>query len=324
MVVAASGTSGAGRAASRTCSASEVMGALSPYKAGGVHQHTPEMEQSLTAAAGDRRDAVVHPGAGADAARHPRHLHRPAGRRASTTATLRAALHAAYDDEPFVHVLPEGALADDRPRRSARNAVHLQVAADAAQPAGPSWSARSTTWARAPPARPCRTPTSCSACPRPPACPSTGSRRERHRRRTGFRAAGVAAGLKSSRRCPTSRWSSTTARTPAAAGGLHRQPGQGRAGALDPAGACAAAGSAPWCSTPAAPTPAPARPGFQDTHATAEQVADGARRVGAGEVAVCSTGLIGERLPMDELLAGVDAAVPLLAATAATTRPTRS
>ena len=32
--------------------ASEVMGALSPYKAGGAHQHTPEMEQSLTAAAG--------------------------------------------------------------------------------------------------------------------------------------------------------------------------------------------------------------------------------------------------------------------------------
>jgi glutamate N-acetyltransferase/amino-acid N-acetyltransferase len=51
--------------------------------------------------------------------------------------------------------------------------------------------------------------------------------------------------------------------------------------------------------------------GFQDTHATAEHLAAalGADDVGAGEIAVCSTGLIGERLPMDKLLPGVDAAV---------------
>ncbi|WET77139.1 bifunctional glutamate N-acetyltransferase/amino-acid acetyltransferase ArgJ [Amycolatopsis sp. QT-25] len=47
--------------------------------------------------------------------------------------------------------------------------------------------------------------------------------------------------------------------------------------------------------------------GFQDTHRTAEKVA-GLCEAGAIEVAVCSTGLIGERLPMDALLAGVDAA----------------
>jgi glutamate N-acetyltransferase / amino-acid N-acetyltransferase len=58
--------------------------------------------------------------------------------------------------------------------------------------------------------------------------------------------------------------------------------------------------------------------GFQDVHATAERVASSLRRVGpadeigAGEVAVCSTGLIGERLAMDRLLAGVDAAVEML------------
>ena len=48
--------------------------------------------------------------------------------------------------------------------------------------------------------------------------------------------------------------------------------------------------------------------GFQDTHATAERLA---AVIGdsAGEIAVCSTGLIGERLPMDKLLPGVDAAV---------------
>jgi len=47
--------------------------------------------------------------------------------------------------------------------------------------------------------------------------------------------------------------------------------------------------------------------GFQDTHATAERLA-AALNDSAGEIAVCSTGLIGERLPMDKLLPGVDAA----------------
>lgn len=47
--------------------------------------------------------------------------------------------------------------------------------------------------------------------------------------------------------------------------------------------------------------------GFQDTHQTAEKVA-GLFQSGAIEVAVCSTGLIGERLPMDALLSGVDTA----------------
>src|SRR5208282_1118551 len=49
-------------------------------------------------------------------------------------------------------------------------------------------------------------------------------------------------------------------------------------------------------------------PGFRDTHATAERLA-AAIDDSAGEIAVCSTGLIGERLPMDKLLPGVDAAV---------------
>ncbi|WP_371779066.1 bifunctional glutamate N-acetyltransferase/amino-acid acetyltransferase ArgJ [Streptosporangium subroseum] len=52
--------------------------------------------------------------------------------------------------------------------------------------------------------------------------------------------------------------------------------------------------------------------GFQDTHATAEKVAE-ALGESAGEIAVCSTGLIGERLPMDALLGGVDLAVSQLA-----------
>jgi glutamate N-acetyltransferase/amino-acid N-acetyltransferase len=58
-------------------------------------------------------------------------------------------------------------------------------------------------------------------------------------------------------------------------------------------------GGANACSGPA---------GFQDTHATAEHAAS-ALGVGAAEVAVCSTGLIGERLPMEKLLTGVTEAL---------------
>jgi glutamate N-acetyltransferase / amino-acid N-acetyltransferase len=48
--------------------------------------------------------------------------------------------------------------------------------------------------------------------------------------------------------------------------------------------------------------------GFQDTHATAEQLG-AALADSAGEMAICSTGLIGERLPMDKILPAVDACV---------------
>ena len=52
--------------------------------------------------------------------------------------------------------------------------------------------------------------------------------------------------------------------------------------------------------------------GFADTHATAEKVAS-ALGVSAGDVVVCSTGLIGELLPMPSLLEGVERAAGALA-----------
>jgi N-acetyl-gamma-glutamyl-phosphate reductase len=129
VVVASSGTSGAGRATTAALQASEVMGALSTYKAGGVHQHTPEMEQSLTAAAG--RDVtlsftpVLAPMPRGILATCTARLAGTAG-----TARLQDALHAAYDDEPFVHVLPEGSWPTTAATLGS-NSVHLQVAADA-------------------------------------------------------------------------------------------------------------------------------------------------------------------------------------------------
>lgn len=65
------------------------------------------------------------------------------------------------------------------------------------------------------------------------------------------------------------------------------------------------AGGANACTGPA---------GFADTHRSAEYVAAGLA-TGAGEIAVCSTGLIGVRLPMDRLLAGVDKALAGLSGT---------
>ncbi len=53
--------------------------------------------------------------------------------------------------------------------------------------------------------------------------------------------------------------------------------------------------------------------GFQNTHETAELVAE-RLGVGAGDVVVCSTGLIGEQLPMDVMKAGIPAVTDALAA----------
>ena len=122
----------------------------------------------------------------------------------------------------------------------------------------------------------------------------------------GFRAAGVAAGLKESGQPDVavvlndgpSRAAAavfTRNRVQAAPVTWTRQVvsgGRVRAVVLNSGGANACTGA----------------PGFQDTHATAERLAV-AIDDSAGEIAVCSTGLIGERLPMDKLLPGVDAAV---------------
>ena len=53
VIVSASGTSGAGKAAKVNLIGSEVMGSMSPYGVGGGHRHTPEIEQGLSNAAGE-------------------------------------------------------------------------------------------------------------------------------------------------------------------------------------------------------------------------------------------------------------------------------
>ncbi|GMA93523.1 hypothetical protein GCM10025881_03470 [Pseudolysinimonas kribbensis] len=60
--------------------------------------------------------------------------------------------------------------------------------------------------------------------------------------------------------------------------------------------------------------------GFQTTHATAEAVAE-SLGVSAGDVLVCSTGLIGDQLPREKLVAGVASAASVLGAGGEPTRP---
>ena len=122
VVVAASGTSGAGRGLKPSLLGSEVMGDLTAYKVG-AHQHVPEILQ----ATGVRTLAftpVLAP--------MPRGILATVTARPSrtiTTADVHDALTAAYTDEPFVHVLDDGV----QPHTSATsgsNSVHLQTAVD--------------------------------------------------------------------------------------------------------------------------------------------------------------------------------------------------
>ncbi len=129
-VVAASGTSGAGKAAKAHLLGSEVMGNASAYGVGGVHRHTPEITQNLGRVHdGDVRVSftplLVPMSRGILAT-----VSAPLARDADT-AEVRAAYLAAYADEPFVHVLPDGRWPQTQSVLGS-NAVHVQVTVDPA------------------------------------------------------------------------------------------------------------------------------------------------------------------------------------------------
>ena len=128
VVVAASGTTGAGRKASINLLASEIMGSLTSYKFGGVHQHTPEIEQTLSSLGdGDVKISFT-----------PILAPMPRGILATVTAKLKSNLKTAdvqemyrnfYKGEEFVSVLASNQL----PKTSAvlgSNSAQIQVAVD--------------------------------------------------------------------------------------------------------------------------------------------------------------------------------------------------
>jgi len=128
VVVAASGTTGAGRSAKINLIASEVMGSLTSYKFGGVHQHTPEIEEALTRTTGTSAKISFTP----ILAPMPRGILATITMKVNSVITTEQAHEIysdAYKDEEFVKVLPLGQM----PQTSSvlgSNYVAMQVAVD--------------------------------------------------------------------------------------------------------------------------------------------------------------------------------------------------
>ena len=129
VVVAASGTTGAGKKPSNYLLASEVMGSLSSYKFGGTHQHTPEIEETLSAVAGTPTKISFTP----ILAPMPRGILATVTARLTKeldTSQVQALYKEFYAGEEFVTVLSGNSL----PHTSAvtgSNSVLIQVAVDA-------------------------------------------------------------------------------------------------------------------------------------------------------------------------------------------------
>jgi N-acetyl-gamma-glutamyl-phosphate reductase len=127
-VVAVSGTSGAGRAATVDLLASEVIGSARAYNIGGAHRHTPEIAQGLAAVSGGRDVTVSFTPVLIPTARGI--LATCTARTSASLPDIRAAYASAYADEPFVFMLPDGQL----PRTGSvigSNAAQIAVALDA-------------------------------------------------------------------------------------------------------------------------------------------------------------------------------------------------
>lgn len=128
VVVAASGTTGAGRSAKINLIASEVSGSLSSYKFGGVHQHTPEVEQALSKIAGLQAKVSFTP----ILAPMPRGILSTITAKLSKKVSTEEAheIYSTYfSNSQFVTVLPIGVM----PKTSAltgSNHVQIQVAVD--------------------------------------------------------------------------------------------------------------------------------------------------------------------------------------------------
>jgi N-acetyl-gamma-glutamyl-phosphate reductase len=129
VITSASGTSGAGRAPARHLLATEVMGSMSPYKVGGTHRHTPEIEQALGEVTASPCTISFTP----LLAPMPRGILACCTARVTGGAAPEAAgeaLAEAYADEPFVRVLPDGQWPVTA-ATAGTNAIHLQAAVDA-------------------------------------------------------------------------------------------------------------------------------------------------------------------------------------------------
>ncbi|MFF3838889.1 N-acetyl-gamma-glutamyl-phosphate reductase [Streptomyces sp. NPDC001930] len=134
VVVAASGTSGAGRAAAPHLLGSEVMGSMTPYGVGGGHRHTPELTQNLSLVAGEPVTVSFTP----TLAPMPRGILATCSARLRPHVAadggldeVREVFEAAYATEPFVRLLPQGQWPSTASVLGS-NTVQVQVALDPA------------------------------------------------------------------------------------------------------------------------------------------------------------------------------------------------
>ena len=128
VVVAASGTTGAGRSAKINLIASEVMGSLTSYKFGGVHQHTPEVEQELSNVSGKDVKISFTP----ILAPMPRGILTTISARSNTnisTEQVNALYAKFYEADYFVDVLQVGQLPKTG-SLTGSNKIQVQVAVD--------------------------------------------------------------------------------------------------------------------------------------------------------------------------------------------------
>jgi N-acetyl-gamma-glutamyl-phosphate reductase len=128
VVVAASGTSGAGKALKPHLTGSEVMGSATAYAVGGTHRHTPEIVQNLRSLTDQDVQVSFTP----LLVPMPRGILATVSAPTSVgTAEAYGVYHKACLDEPFLHLLPEGRWPQTKSVLGS-NAVHLQVTVDAA------------------------------------------------------------------------------------------------------------------------------------------------------------------------------------------------
>ncbi|MDA8372375.1 MAG: N-acetyl-gamma-glutamyl-phosphate reductase [Nocardiopsaceae bacterium] len=107
VVVAVTGTSGAGKAPKPHLLGSEIMGSVSPYGVGGTHRHNPEIVQNLSGVAGTPVTLSFTP----VLAPMPRGILATCTvpiKPGVTAEEIRAAYERRFSTEPFVHLLPEG------------------------------------------------------------------------------------------------------------------------------------------------------------------------------------------------------------------------
>jgi N-acetyl-gamma-glutamyl-phosphate reductase len=128
VVVAVSGTSGAGKAPKPHLLGAEVMGSATAYGVGGVHRHTPEIEQNLSPYA-DQPVSVSFTPVLVPMSRGILATCSAPVADGTDLAALRKAYEDAYSNEPFVHVLPEGQWPQTQATLGA-NTVQLQVTLD--------------------------------------------------------------------------------------------------------------------------------------------------------------------------------------------------